>query len=97
MASLECIAREIAGSTATLGDVIKANRDLMPRPLDTAVEKSGALRRSAGATSSRDENRPPKFHLPVHRTRAQRDHTVESTEGGTIFTVHIPRVPSSPR
>ncbi|OJA64484.1 hypothetical protein BGV68_01360 [Burkholderia ubonensis] len=39
MASLECIAREVAGSTATLGDVIKAHRDLMPRPLDVAVEK----------------------------------------------------------
>jgi hypothetical protein len=39
MASLECIAREVTGSTATLGDVIKANRDLMPKPLDVAVEK----------------------------------------------------------
>ncbi|WP_028231056.1 AbiJ-NTD4 domain-containing protein [Paraburkholderia mimosarum] len=39
MASLECVAREVAGSTATLGDVIKAHRDLMPRPLDVAIEK----------------------------------------------------------
>jgi hypothetical protein len=39
MASLECVARDVAGSTATLGDVIKANRDLMPKPLDVAVEK----------------------------------------------------------
>jgi hypothetical protein len=39
MASLECVAREVAGSTATLGDVIKAHRDLMPKPLDVAVEK----------------------------------------------------------
>jgi hypothetical protein len=39
MASLECVARDVAGSTATLGDLIKANRDLMPKPLDVAVEK----------------------------------------------------------
>jgi hypothetical protein len=39
MASLECVAREVAGSTATLGDVIKAHRNLMPKPLDVAVEK----------------------------------------------------------
>ncbi|MBF6989300.1 AbiJ-NTD4 domain-containing protein [Cupriavidus sp. IK-TO18] len=39
MASLECVARDVCGSTTTLGDVIKANRDLMPRPLDVAVEK----------------------------------------------------------
>ncbi|MBC8726344.1 hypothetical protein F6X37_33915 [Paraburkholderia sp. 31.1] len=29
----------VTGSTATLGDVIKAHRDLLPRPLDVAVDK----------------------------------------------------------
>jgi hypothetical protein len=39
MASLECVARDVSGSTATLGDVIKAHRNLMPKPLDVAIEK----------------------------------------------------------
>jgi len=39
MASLECAARDVSGSTATLGDVIKSHRDLMPKPLDVAIEK----------------------------------------------------------
>lgn len=39
MASLECVARDVCGSTATLGDLIRARRDLLPKPLDVAVEK----------------------------------------------------------
>ncbi|MEC4722797.1 hypothetical protein RY831_26920 [Noviherbaspirillum sp. CPCC 100848] len=39
MASLECVARAVSGSKSTLGDVISANRHLVPKPLDVAIEK----------------------------------------------------------
>ncbi len=40
MASLECVARRACGDEkATLGDVIKRNADLIPRPLDEAITK----------------------------------------------------------
>src|SRR5690606_5593927 len=40
MAALECVARDLVGEpNATLGDIIRRNPGLMPRPLDTAVEK----------------------------------------------------------
>lgn len=41
MAALECVAREVCGDEkATLGDIMKRYRDLIPRPLDEAVSKS---------------------------------------------------------
>jgi hypothetical protein len=41
MAALECTARAISGEQrATLGDIIKHNPGLMPKPLDIAVEKA---------------------------------------------------------
>jgi hypothetical protein len=41
MAALECVARDAAGDPkATLGDILKRHPDLIPRPLDTAVEKA---------------------------------------------------------
>ena len=41
MAALECVAREAAGDPkATLGDILKRYPDLIPKPLDTAVEKA---------------------------------------------------------
>ena len=40
VAALECVARDISGdSNATLGRIIKDNPDLLPNPLDQAIEK----------------------------------------------------------
>lgn len=40
MAALECVARDVAGnSNFTLGDLIKRNPELFPKPLDQAIEK----------------------------------------------------------
>lgn len=40
MSALECAAREVCGDArATLGDIMKRHRDLIPRPLDEAVSK----------------------------------------------------------
>lgn len=40
MAALECVAREITGDgKSTLGEVMKRNQDIIPRPLDEAVTK----------------------------------------------------------
>jgi hypothetical protein len=41
MAALECVARDATGDPkATLGDILKRYPDLIPKPLDTAVEKA---------------------------------------------------------
>jgi hypothetical protein len=41
MAALECVARDAAGDPkATLGEILKKNPNLIPKPLDTAVEKA---------------------------------------------------------
>ena len=41
MAALECVARDAAGDPkATLGDILKRHPDLIPKPLDTAVDKA---------------------------------------------------------
>lgn len=40
MAALECVAREVTGNSKnTLGEIIKRNQGLVPRPLDEAIEK----------------------------------------------------------
>jgi hypothetical protein len=40
MAALECVARDVTGDqNATLGELIKQNPGLLPKPLDTGVEK----------------------------------------------------------
>ena len=40
LACLECVSREVAGDrSATLGDLIKKNPDIIPKPLDKAIEK----------------------------------------------------------
>jgi hypothetical protein len=40
MGSLECIARDVAGdSKATLGDILKRNPGLLPKPLDSALSQ----------------------------------------------------------
>jgi len=41
MGSLECLARDLTGdSKATLGEILKRHPGLIPKPLDTAVEKA---------------------------------------------------------
>ena len=41
MAALECVARDACGDPkATLGDILKRHPDLIPKPLDTAIEKA---------------------------------------------------------
>ena len=41
MAALECVAREVTGNPrATLGEIIKRNPGLIPKPLDDAVAKA---------------------------------------------------------
>jgi len=41
MAALECVAREVSGDEkSTLGDIIKRQRNLIPRPLDEAITKA---------------------------------------------------------
>lgn len=40
LACLECVAREVAGDKkATLGELIKKHPNIVPKPLDTAIEK----------------------------------------------------------
>jgi hypothetical protein len=40
MAALECVARVCSkDEKATLGDIIKCHRDLIPKPLDEAITK----------------------------------------------------------
>jgi len=40
MGSLECLARDVTGNPkATLGEVLKNNPDLLPKPLDTALSQ----------------------------------------------------------
>ena len=41
MAALECVARDVSGdSKSTLGEILKRHADLIPPPLDQAVEKA---------------------------------------------------------
>jgi len=40
MAALECLARDVVGSTDTLGSLVRRNSGLFPRPLDTVVEQA---------------------------------------------------------
>jgi hypothetical protein len=58
MAALECVARDACGDPkATLGDIIKRHPDLIPKPLDTAVEKAWAFASKWAATFGKDDNR----------------------------------------
>lgn len=40
MAALECVARTASGDSDTLGAILKRHQGLVPKPLDTAVEKA---------------------------------------------------------
>lgn len=39
LAALECVCRELSGSNETLGKLIKNHPDLVPKPLDVAIDK----------------------------------------------------------
>ena len=39
MAAVECVVRDEAGDKGTLGEVLKRNQNLIPKPLDSALEK----------------------------------------------------------
>lgn len=60
MASLECVVREASGhQKATLGDILKRHKGLIPRPLDKAIEKAWGYA-SENARHIR-EGREPEF------------------------------------
>jgi len=68
LACLECVAREAAGGTKqTLGELIKSRRDLVPEPLNSAVEKIWGfssnqdrhLLESINAAVASDKTSPP--------------------------------------
>ncbi|RWX44895.1 hypothetical protein H206_01252 [Candidatus Electrothrix aarhusensis] len=60
MASLECVAREITGDRKlTLGEIIKKNKNLIPKPLDQAVEKTWGFASEYGRHLK--EGREPSF------------------------------------
>ena len=71
MAALECVAREVSGSTDTLGPII--SKLPLPAPLDTAIHKLGALPRSRGVTCTKAaglSSRKPSSSLPWPRPSA---------------------------
>jgi hypothetical protein len=60
MASLECVAREITGErTLTLGKIMERNKTMIPRPLDTAIEKAWGYASEHGRHLQ--EGRNPEF------------------------------------
>lgn len=49
LAALECVARDATGqSKATLGEILKRNQNLLPKPIDIAVEKAWGYASEAG-------------------------------------------------
>jgi len=60
MAALECVARETCGDQrATLGDILKKYEGLIPKPLDTAIEKAWGYASEMGRHLR--EGRTPTF------------------------------------
>ena len=60
MAALECVARDITGNpNATLGKIINDNPDLIPKPLDQAVEKAWGYASETGRHLREGES--PKY------------------------------------
>lgn len=59
MAALECVARDVAGSKATLGQLIQQNPTMFPRPLDQIVEKAWGYTSNFGRHLT--EGAPPQF------------------------------------
>jgi len=60
MASLECVARDVSGDPkATLGEILKKFPKLIPKPLDTAIEKAWGFASEKGRHLR--EGRVPSF------------------------------------
>lgn len=59
MAALECVAREVCGSKDTLGDLLRRNPDLFPKPVDQIVEKAWGYTSNYGRHLT--EGKPPAF------------------------------------
>lgn len=61
MASLECIARDICNDKkATLGEILKRYKDIIPPPLNDAVKKAWGF--SSEMARHIQEGRQPEFH-----------------------------------
>lgn len=59
MAALECVARDTCASKETLGDLIRRNPDLFPKPVDQIVEKAWGYTSNFGRHLQ--EGRSPDF------------------------------------
>lgn len=59
LAALECVAREAGGSKETLGELVKRNPSLFPRPVDEVVTKAWGYTSNFGRHLQ--EGFPPKF------------------------------------
>lgn len=60
MAALECVAREVCGDPrATLGDILRRFQGLIPKPLDTSIEKAWGFASEVGRHLR--EGRVPTF------------------------------------
>ncbi len=57
MASLECVARQVTGKyNATLGEIIKNTKTLIPKPLDEAVSKAWGYASNEARHGKEDRN-----------------------------------------
>lgn len=59
MAALECVARDAGASKETLGDLVRRNPNLFPRPIDQIVEKAWGYTSNFGRHLQ--EGRSPEF------------------------------------
>lgn len=59
MAALECVARDTCGSRDTLGDLIRRNLGLFPKPVDQIVDKAWGYTSNFGRHL--EEGKPPEF------------------------------------
>lgn len=59
MAALECVARDVCSSKETLGDLLRRNPNLFPRPIDQIVDKAWGYTSNFGRHLI--EGQPPAF------------------------------------
>lgn len=59
LAALECVARDVCGSKETLGDLVRRNPGLFPRPVDEIVSKAWGYTSNFGRHL--EEGRLPQF------------------------------------
>jgi len=59
MAALECLARDLAGSKDTLGQLVQRNSGIFPPPIDQIVEKAWGYTSNYGRHLT--EGQPPQF------------------------------------